>query len=147
MHDPAQRKKGVDMRNLGRFSSLFPAPDVNQCRDTGLVMVLVTLVAAHFAARPRFIPIAIGFLLVSMAAPGILKPIARVWFGVSHLWGLVASKIFLSLVFVVLVVPVGLFRRVSGFDSLQLGKWKKGGGSVFKVRKDTFGRKDMEHPY
>jgi multisubunit Na+/H+ antiporter MnhG subunit len=69
------------------------------------------------------------------------------WFGLSHLLGAVVSRIILTLLFFLLVTPVGLVRRWVGADSLQLKKWKKDRGSVFVVREGTILPKDLENPY
>ena len=61
--------------------------------------------------------------------------------------GKVVSKILLTLIFFVVVTPVGLIRRLTGADSLQLKKWKKGTDSVFVERQGAIQDKDLVNPY
>jgi hypothetical protein len=128
---------------LAWFLSATP----EQARDTGMAMVLICLLWAYWGARPGAVPLAIGLLLLTMVWPKAFKPLAVLWFGLSHLLGAVVSRIILTLLFFLLVTPVGLVRRWVGADSLQLKKWKKDRGSVFVVREGTILPKDLENPY
>jgi hypothetical protein len=73
--------------------------------------------------------------------------LAVLWFGLSHIMGNLVSKVVLSLIFFVLVTPIGLIRRWAGKDSLQLGKWKKDRGSVFVAREGVILPEDLINPY
>ena len=53
------------------------------------------------------------------------------------------SKIILTLIFFLIVTPVGLIRRWTGADSLQLKKWKQGTDSVFVERQGVIQDKDL----
>lgn len=120
---------------------------ISQCRDAGLALVLISLILAY-ASSPRYLlPAAIVLLVLTMTAPAVFSPFAKVWFGLSHALGTVVSKIILSFVFYLLVTPVGLLRRALGKDPMQLKSWKKGSASVFHERNCTFEPKDLEHPY
>jgi hypothetical protein len=120
---------------------------VDQAKDTGMAMVLICLLIAFFSQKKLFNDIAMLLLLINMILPNIYKPLAKLWFGLSYLLGTVMSKVILSVVFFGLILPVGLFRRLLGKDSLQLKKWKKGHDSVYKVRDHQFVSEDIIHPY
>jgi len=119
----------------------------DQARDTGMAMVLICLIAAYWWQRPRFLPLAIGILLLTMAVPQVFRPAAVLWFGLSHILGNLVSKVVLSVIFFVVVTPIGLIRRWAGKDSMQLGKWKKDRGSVFVARKGVIRPEDLINPY
>lgn len=119
----------------------------DRAKDTGMALVLICLLAAYFSQSQRFIASSIIFLVINMIVPSIFKPLALVWFGLSELLGTVASKIVLSLIFFVIVTPVGLIRRALGYDTLRVRQWKKGSSSVFKERNMVFSPKDIERPY
>ena len=119
----------------------------SQCKDAGLALVLMSLILA-LAFSPRyFLPLGIGVLVVTMTAPGLFKPFAKIWFGLSHGMGTIVSRIILTVLFFVLVTPVGYVRRWLGKDPMQLKSWKKGQASVFHNRDHLFKRQDLEHPY
>jgi hypothetical protein len=119
----------------------------DQARDTGMAMVLICLIAAYWWQFPRFLPLAIILLLLTMAAPQIFRPLAVLWFGLSHILGNLVSKVVLSIIFFVLVTPIGLIRRWAGKDSMQLRRWKKGTGSVFVTREGVILPEDLNNPY
>lgn len=128
---------------LARLFSATP----EQARDTGMAMVLICLLLAYWGARPRMVLLAIVLLLVTMVWPQVFRPLAGLWFGLSHLLGAIVSRVILTLLFFFLVTPVGLVRRWAGADSLQLKKWKKDRSSVFIERKGKILPEDLLHPY
>jgi hypothetical protein len=118
-----------------------------QARDTGMAMVLICLLFAQFGGYKALVPVAMLVLVVNMISPGVYKPLARVWFGLSHVLGTVMSKVILSLAFFVVLTPIGLVRKFTGKDSLRVACWKKGTDSVFRVRDHTFVASDIEQPF
>ena len=120
---------------------------IDQAKDTGMAMVLICLLVSYFGHKARVLGIAIFLLLLNMTWPKFYKPVAKVWLAFSHLLGTLMSKIVLSIVFSVLVIPVGILRRALGKDSLQLKEWKTGSESVFKVRGKAITPEDIHRPY
>jgi len=118
-----------------------------QCKDAGLALVLICLILAIAITPNTFLPAGIAFLVVAMTAPGLFRPFAKFWFGFSHAVGAVVSKVLLTLVFYVMVTPVGIVRRLLGKDAMQLKKWKQARTSVFHDRNHLFTAKDLDHPY
>jgi hypothetical protein len=120
---------------------------VEKCKDSGLALVLICLLCYQVWTRPFLMLLAILFLVAAMTYPLIFQPFARLWFALSTALGTVVSKILLSVLFFGLVLPIGLLRRMLGKDAMRLKSWKKGGGSVFRVREHRFEASDLEHPY
>lgn len=118
-----------------------------QCKDSGLALVLIALILSMVFSPHYLLPIGIGLLVVTMSVPTLFRPFARIWFGFSHALGTQVSKILLTLLFYGLVTPVGCIRRVLGKDSMQLKKWKRGKVSVFHDRDHLFTRQDLDNPY
>jgi hypothetical protein len=118
-----------------------------QAKDTGMAMVLICLLLGYWGKFPKFLPVSLGLLILTMAWPNAFRPLAVLWFGLSHLLGRVMSRVILTVVFFVVVTPIALIRRLMGADALQLKKWKQGRGSVFVVREGVIQGKDMENPY
>jgi len=131
----------------GKFLSRLLSSTPEQAKDTGMAMVLICLLLGHFGKFPQFLPLSIALLLLTMAWPAAFKPLAWLWFGLSHLLGNVVSRIILTLIFFLLVTPIGLIRRCFKADSLQLKKWKKGRGSVFVEREGVITGQDLANPY
>ena len=57
------------------------------------------------------------------------------------------SRVLLSVIYFVVVFPVGLFRRIIGKDSLKLKSFKKNIDSAFVTRDKLFTEKDLQTPY
>jgi Saxitoxin biosynthesis operon protein SxtJ len=118
-----------------------------KCKDAGLALVLICLLCYQAWKLPFLMLLAILFLLIAMTYPPLFKPFARCWFALSTALGTVISKLILAILFFLLVFPVGLMRRVLGKDAMRIKAWKKGGGSVFRVRDHRFSTTDLETPY
>ena len=118
-----------------------------QAKDTGMAMVLICLLLGYWGKFPKFLPVSLVLLIITMAWPNAFRPLAVLWFGLSHLLSRVMSRVILTVVFFLVVTPIGVIRRLCGADALQLKKWKQGKGSVFVVREGTVQGKDMANPY
>jgi hypothetical protein len=117
-----------------------------QSLDSGLALVLILLLLSIFIDQSYVKP-AILILLVCMIYPDMFKPFACIWFQLSAILGHFASKILLSIVFFVIVLPIGLIRRLFGSDALKLKSWQSGDESVFIVRNHLFTTEDINRPY
>ena len=120
---------------------------LDQSHDTGLALVLIILLFAYFSKRLQLVPLAIIILFLSMIYPNIFRPLSKLWFGLSYLMGTIMAKVIMSIIFFILVTPIGTLRRIIGYDPLQLRKWKKNNDSVFRVRDKVMKSKDLEYPY
>ena len=118
-----------------------------QARDTGMAATLIILLIVFFTKQITLVIPAICLLFLTMAWPNTFKPVAPFWFGLSHLLGSIVSTIFFSLIFILFATPVGLFRRILGYDSMNLKSWKKGPDSVFITRNHIYTSKDLEKPF
>ncbi len=103
----------------------------NQCKDTGLAILLILLLLSWFTQRPIYWQIAIPVLVLTMTVPKIFRIPAKGWFGFSHMLGGVVSKILLAILFFVIITPIGFMMRLAGKDSMRLKGWKNGKESVF----------------
>ena len=118
-----------------------------QAKDTGMAMVLICLLLGYWGKFPPFLPVSLVLLILTMAWPNAFRPLAVLWFGLSHLLSRIVSRVILTGLFFLVVTPVGVVRRLFGADAMQLKKWKQGRGSVFVVREGVIQGKDMANPY
>lgn len=119
----------------------------DQSRDTGMAMVLLLLIVAASRKREVYLFVAMALQILDMTVPQIYKPLAVLWLGLSDLVGSVVSRVLLSLVFFLVVTPIGVFRRLIGRDSLRLRAFKASKKSVLLERNHTFVGQDLETPY
>jgi hypothetical protein len=86
-------------------------------------------------------------LLLTILFPYLFYPVAVVWFGLSTILAKISSFIILSVLFIILVIPMGLFRKISGRDILKLNKFKKSRNSVMTERNHLFGSDDLVNTF
>ena len=118
-----------------------------QSADTGMAMVLICLIISFFNNSRIALSISIVLLILNMTIPKIFMPLAKIWIGFSIIVGNIVSRILLSIIFYILVTPVGFIRKLLGADPMQLKKWKNGSDSVFGDRHHLFQAEDIEKPY
>ena len=119
----------------------------DKAKDTGLAIILIFLLIAYLGEKEQFILPAIVLLVIVMTWPRIFNPFATVWFKFSHVLGTAVSTLILFIVFIIVLTPVAIIRRILGKDSLLLKKWKVGQDSVLTVRDHKFSAQDLEKPY
>jgi len=112
-----------------------------------MAMVLLFLLLALSPKRHAFLFVAIALHLLNMTVPVIYRPIAIVWLGLSDVMGAVMSRVLLSIVFFLVVTPIGILRRLFGKDALKLRAFKASKNSVMLERNHTFTGRDLERPY
>jgi hypothetical protein len=118
-----------------------------QCKDTGMAMVLIFLLLTLVFKQDLYLFCAICAHVVNMVVPRIYRPVAVIWLGLAHLLGTVVSRMILSVVFIAIVTPIGLARRLLGIDSLRLREFKKNSESVMQERNHRFTPEDIQRPY
>ena len=120
---------------------------IDQARDTGLAMILILLIIEYVKYRHVLILAAGTVLVLTMTQPAVFRPLAKIWFGLSHFLGTIVSKIILSIVFFLIVTPIGLIRKAFGADPMKSLLWKKGNDSVLIERNHSYTKADIEKPY
>ena len=118
-----------------------------QAKDTGLALILILLLFVQIGKYEFLVLPAIIVLVATMTWPAIFKPLARLWFGLSHILGTVVSKIILTCIFFLIVTPIGLIRKIWGADSMRLRLWGKKNESIFLKRDHTYSAQDLKNPY
>ncbi len=118
-----------------------------QSAETALVFAMVAIIVGLRTGQHFWFFIALGFLLVTLLWPLFFKPLAYIWFGLSKALGWLMSRIIVSLLFYILVTPVGIVRRMMGKDTLQLKAFKKNKKTAFIGRNYTFTASDLTYPF
>ncbi len=118
-----------------------------KAKDAGLALALIFLLAALKFGHMQLVGAAAGILLLCMIVPRLFTPFGWLWYGLAHLLGPIMSKILLTLIYLIVVVPVGWIRRITGVDPMARKQWRQKRESVFIDRGNTFCRTDLDHPY
>ena len=112
-----------------------------------MAMVLLLLIFSIALKRNALALDALVLQVIAMTMPRIFAPIAVVWLGLSHLIGAVMSRVVLTVIFFLVVTPIGLVRRLLGKDSLRVRAFKAGDESVMLTRNHLSSAADLERPY
>jgi Saxitoxin biosynthesis operon protein SxtJ len=118
-----------------------------EASDTGMAMTLLCLLLGVYTKNNDFYIAAIPALVITMAFPMFYYPFAIIWLGVTNLLGMVVSRILLSIVYIVILLPMGIIRRAMGKDTLNLTGFKKDSKSVMVIRNHEFTAKDITNPF
>ena len=92
-----------------------------------------------------FIYLAVTVGVASLIFPSFKKLISRLWIGLATALGFINSRIILSLVYFLLVVPLGMISRLFSKDKLQLKKKQQEGDSYYTDRKHVYSAEDFEN--
>ncbi len=94
-------------------------------RSFGIVFAIVFLIIALWplwgggSVRYWALVGAVAFLLLGFLAPGVLRPMNRLWFRFGMLLSRIVSPIVMAILFFITVTPIGLIRRIFVADPLK----------------------------
>jgi len=95
-----------------------------ELRKFGIVVgIVLGLLGVLFLWRGKdtysyFLILSAAFLILGLAVPILLKPIHKVWMTLAELLGWLMTRVILSVLFYLVVTPIGLLARLSGKDFL-----------------------------
>ncbi len=115
--------------------------------DSGLALVLILLLSGIIWKHGWTIKVSVFCILIIMIKPTLFYPFTFIWLNISDILGKTMSRIILTVVFLLFVIPVGFIRKISGKDNLKLDQFRKSDKSVFIERNHTFTKDDMLNPY
>ena len=78
--------------------------------------------------------LSVFFLFFGLVLPAFLKPIHKIWMGLALVLGSIMTRVILSVLFYLVITPLGLISRLSGKDFLDL-KFNKSASSYWIQRK------------
>lgn len=118
-----------------------------QLYGSGLAFILILLILFVFSKINLLLYGAIAVTILLMISPAPFKYFAYIWLAFGELLGLVIGRLILSVIYSVLVVPIGLLKRKSLRSNMHLSLFKKDTNSVFKERNHTFSENDFYKPF
>jgi len=119
-----------------------------------VILVIVTgFTGLHFLfgdsthLKPNvFLFVALSIGVISIISSYVAEKIVWVWDGIALILGTINSKILLSVIFYLFLVPIALISRIfKKKDDLMLKKKPK--GSYYKERNHTYLNKDLENVF
>ncbi len=132
---------------MGTKKRIFTEIPKIQLVEFGLVAIMVTCGFAYWFDDQLLILVAIILCLISTLVPVILYPFAALWFAFSRFLSVISSSILLGSIFIVVVAPIGLFRRLMKKDNMKINQFKKETHSVLIDRDHRYKAEDFEHTF
>ncbi|HYF29755.1 MAG TPA: hypothetical protein VD993_01405 [Chitinophagaceae bacterium] len=108
--------------------------------ETVLVIVLGLLVFYWIFETRYLLWAAFGVGFIGVFIPYLAAKLHWAWMKLAHGMGFVMSKVMLTLVYTLVVIPMGFFSRKK--ITMQL---KSGPGSYFRERNYTYKKEDLEN--
>jgi hypothetical protein len=89
----------------------------------GIVLILVSLILWYLGKISSIYFSSIGGLLVIIAVvfPSLLRPFHIVWMALALLMGFVMSRVILTILFYIVLTPVGIIAKIFGKKFMLLG--------------------------
>lgn len=110
------------------------------------VLGVIAYVRHRHMTSTVFAALSAIFLAAAIAVPTRLGPVERAWMGLAHAMSKVTTPIFMSIVYFVVLTPIGLIRRLAGNPLVH----KPLDGSYWAVRKQgdrAAARRRMERQF
>jgi hypothetical protein len=114
-----------------------------QSVEFGLVTILVTILLSIYFKQNIFLFAALLLTLITLIFPIVFNPFAAFWFWLSKILSSIGSRVFLTLVFFIVVTPVGLVRKLLKRDNLKIDQFKKSTKSVMTDRDHLYTAADF----
>ncbi|MCK9280496.1 MAG: SxtJ family membrane protein [Melioribacteraceae bacterium] len=111
-------------------------PDIKEQKKAGYAVGIVLLAIGALLmygnkpAYPYFIGVAAVLLLLAFAAPRALKYFYIAWMTLAAILGFIMTRLILSLLFYIIITPIGIILRLTGKDLLDM-KWDKSKNSYW----------------
>lgn len=128
-------------------------PDKKELRNFGfvtggLILTVFGLVLPWFFGHDYSLwPWVTGALLLVFAStlPTTLKPVYLVWMTIGNILGWINTRIILSIMFYLIILPVGLIKRLAGTDSMTRAMSKE--QQSYRVIIAVAPKNHVERPY
>lgn len=118
--------------------------DKSKQLETTLALVLGFVVLYWLKRWDGWLAAALAVGFVCLLAPPVARAIDRAWRRLSLLIGNLSSKVLLTLVYILLLLPLSLAAKWGGRSGIRR---KPGGSTYFTDRNHTYDKEDLIHPW
>ena len=116
----------------------------SKSKETLLILILALIVGYRYSRQPIWLWLAGLLLLIGLFVPVLADIIHRAWMKLSEGLGFVMSRVLLTVIFFLILTPLGLISRLLGKNDLILTPSEP---SFFKVKEQVYTKEDLEHPW
>lgn len=79
-----------------------------------LIVIAVTLIIGNSYYYPYFAIAGLAFIVFAYMFPVVLKPVQITWMSLALLMGWVSTRVILSVLYFLVITPIGLIARITG---------------------------------
>lgn len=126
---------------------IFEPVTKKQCIEFGIVAILVMAILALFKHQNGYTILIVLLCLLTLVIPLAFYPFAVIWFGLAKILSSISSRVILTIIYFLVVTPVGLIRKLRGADGMKIKEFKKSDDSVMLHRDHTYSSQDFEHTF
>ena len=123
----------------------MPKSNPYKAKETVLVITVGCIVLYLVFKSRVFLYCALVIGLAGVLSLYLSEKIDWVWGKLSFIMGEISNRVLLTIIFLLVVTPVGLIRRLRKKNSLTY--FDKGATSNFSSRNHTFNKKDLENTW
>lgn len=118
-----------------------------KAKNTETILVITTglLVLYYIFEAPKLILAATIISVLGLAFPIVSKGISWVWYKLALALGYINSRILLTLIFIIFLVPVAFLARIFTSDLLRLKKRPNPNDSYYADRNHEYSAKDLKN--
>ena len=110
--------------------------------ETILVLVAALLVFYFIFDLPLLLKIALVLAAIGIFIPFVAKKIHWAWMKLAHVLGYIMSRVLLTVIYFIFLVPLAFFSKLAGKNNVQL---KAGQKSYFKDRNFRYDKESLEN--
>jgi len=119
----------------------------NANKDFGILLAIVAIIAGLIFHKTTLFFSALILLFITILSPDIWKKPSALWAHLAEMLGAIVNRVILTVLFIGLVTPIGLIRRLLGKDPMNLSQFKSKSTSAFKKSNKSFKNTDLINPY
>ena len=112
--------------------------------ETILTLVTALVIFGLLFKIELLLTISIILGLIGILIKPLAEIISKMWLNLSEMLGNISSRIILSIVFFLVLVPIALLYRLFNKDALMIKNIKE---STFNKRDHKYTKEDFEHPW
>ena len=108
-----------------------------------LIAISIFMIWKEIAYYQILLIISVAFILSAVIIPKVLKPIYKIWMTLAVILGWIMTRVILTILFYLVVTPIGVIGRLFGKQFLDLS-WKKSTVSFWNKRSESLNEMEKQ---
>ncbi len=108
-----------------------------------LIVISIFMIWKEIAYYQILLIISAALILLAVIIPKVLKPIYKIWMTLAVILGWIMTRVILTILFYLIVTPIGVIGRLFGKQFLDLS-WKKSTVSFWNKRSESLNEMEKQ---